>query len=318
MRLLLRFRHFVIAFLTTSVLIQPAKALDTATITSSIASEDCVDYQVVGMCYWLMCTMFGCKVQTSVKVRHYIPDAVVSAYSNTGDNPWSEVSFMNVTHSQATGGGDATTNHEDENNLSRFKDADVIGHPGIAVFNAMADSYSCEGAGTPFMPYLIGTLDFLAWRQNIPEMVYPEALIPGMREVGNLANHWGNLYPRGGFLHQSDDYKTAAVIAQRAGDIVTRTWQPHVYLPLLADQKDGYWPAGDLIEGDASTGKWQDLAPTPSRTCQIFPHSSSETQATDGGYAFALWRPYSCCQRKGQIFLFSIDFNNPNQGSNSR
>ena len=34
---------------------------------------------------------FGCSVRTSVKVRHCIPDAVVSSYSNTGENPWIEV-----------------------------------------------------------------------------------------------------------------------------------------------------------------------------------------------------------------------------------
>ena len=33
----------------------------------------------------------------------------------------------------------------------------------------------------------------------------------------------------------------------------------HVYQPLLANARDGYWPAGALMEGDASTGKWQEL-----------------------------------------------------------
>ncbi|HCF4369869.1 TPA: TIGR03756 family integrating conjugative element protein, partial [Pseudomonas aeruginosa] len=36
--------------------------------------------------------------------------------------------------------------------------------------------------------------------------------------------------------------------------------------------------------------------------------SGPKTQAVDGDYAWALWRPYSCCQRKGQIFLGSTDF----------
>src|SRR3546814_2748302 len=72
-------------------------------------------------------------------------------------------------------------------------------------------------------------------------------------------NLWGNVYPRGGFLHQTDDFKTGAVIAQRAGDVVTRRGQLHVYQPLLANARDGYWPAGALMEGDASTGKWQEL-----------------------------------------------------------
>ncbi len=135
------------------------------------------------------------------------------------------------------------------------------------MFNQFVSSsgYFCEGAGTAFMPYLLSTLDTLAWRYNVPEMVYPEALIPGLREVGarTTLNLWGNVYPRGGFLHQTDDHKAGAVVAQRAGDVVTRRGQIHVYQPLLANSRDGYWPAGALMEGDASTGKWQELTPSP-------------------------------------------------------
>ncbi len=62
-----------------------------------------------------------------------------------------------------------------------------------------------------------------------------------MREIGTRTglNLWGNVYPRGGFLHHVDDYKAAAVVAQRAGDIVTRRGQIHVYQPLLASASDG-------------------------------------------------------------------------------
>ena len=75
-----------------------------------------------------------------------------------------------------------------------------------------------------------------------------------MREIGTRTrlNLWGNVYPRGGFLHQADDYKAGAVVAQRAGDVVTRRGQLHVYQPLMANARDGYWPAGALIESDAA------------------------------------------------------------------
>src|SRR3546814_10178466 len=49
-------------------------------------------------------------------------------------------------------------------------------------------------------------------------------------------------------------------------DVVTRRGQLHVYQPLLASSRAGYWPAGALIEGDASTGKWQELTPRLSNT----------------------------------------------------
>jgi integrating conjugative element protein (TIGR03756 family) len=289
-----------------------AFALDTATIVSSTLSPDCLSYRVVGICYWLYCTPFGCSVKTSVKVKHYVPEAVVSSYSNTGENPWSEVRSMSLPNAAAQAGGDGTTNEDHESNLGKFKNADVIGHPGGSVFSEFAgqSGYFCKGAGTAFMPYLLSTLDTLAWRYNVPESVYPESLMLGMREIGTRStfNLWGNVYPRGGFLHQADDYKSAAVVAQRAGDIITRRGQVHVYQPLLADQQEGYWPPGALIESDASTGKWQELTPTLSSRCAVFPNSDPHVQARKGDYAWALWRPYRCCERQGQTFLGSTDF----------
>ncbi|WP_017707655.1 TIGR03756 family integrating conjugative element protein, partial [Pseudomonas syringae] len=175
---------------------------------------------------------------------------------------------------------------------------------------ASASGYACQGAATPYMPYLLSTLDTVAWRYGVPESVYPEALIPGRREVGGLTSGdmWGSVYPRSGFIHQVDDYKAASVIAQRAGDVVTRSGQVHVYQPLLAQPQPGYWPAGELIETDATTGKWQELTPALSQSCAVFPNSQTRMQATDGAYAWALWRSYSCCKRAGQTFLGSTDF----------
>ena len=290
-----------------------AFALDTARVMSSALSLDCLEYRVVGLCFWLRCSIYECDVETSVQVRHYVPDAVVSSYSNTGENPWDDVAFMSPPNATAVRGGDGTTDQANENDMAKFKNADVIGHPAGAVFNEFVGQfgYICPGAGTPFVPYLLSTLDSVAWRYNLPEMLYPESLIPGIREVGSRQslNLWGNVYPRGGFLHQVDDYKAAAVVAQRAGDVVTRRGQVHVYQPLLSNERDGYWPAGALIEGDESTGKWQELAPRTSSSCAVFPNLNTREQATDGGYMWALWRPYSCCQRQGQIFLGHVEFN---------
>lgn len=298
--------------LLLSVITLRAMAVNTATIAASSLSTDCLAYRVVGVCYWLRCTTFGCSVRTSPKVRHYVPDAVVSSYSNTGQNPWLELRPISAPNPTAQGGGDGTNATSQENNLSKFKNADVIGHPAGALFNQFAgqSGYVCAGAGKPLMPYLLSTLDTIAWRYNIPEAVFPEALIPGIREVGSRLgfNLWGAVYPRGGFLHQVDDRKAAAVVAQRAGDIVTRPGQLHVYQPLIAAPSAGYWPAGPLLESDSSTGKWQALAPSLSTSCAVFPNNLPNIQAEDGGYTWALWRPYSCCKRQGQTFLGSTDF----------
>lgn len=310
-------RHLACLLLSVT---STAFAIDTASITSSTFSLDCLDYRIVGICFWLRCSIYDCEVETSVQVRHYVPDSVVSSYSSTGENPWIDVATMSRPNSTAVSGGDGSTDQVNESDMAKFKNADVIGHPAGFIFNQFATQlgYICPGAGTPFTPYLLSTFDTLAWRYNIPEMFYPESLVLGTREIGSRQslNLWGNVYPRGGFLHQVDDHKSAAVVAQRAGDIVTRRGQPHLYQPLLpreiqvVEGQDGYWPAGALVESDARTGKWQELTPTLSSTCAVFPHRNPRVQAPHGGYAWALWRPYSCCERRGQIFLGHVEFAN--------
>ncbi|AZF10261.1 hypothetical protein C4J93_2063 [Pseudomonas sp. R2-37-08W] len=288
----------------------PSTALDTVSITASVLSPDCFEYRVVGICFWLLCTPFGCTVKTSTKVRHFIPELVISSYATTGSNPWTEMAALSYPISGAEGGGNLITPNNQRDNLLRFKNVDGIGHPGgwAATRLASQSGYACASGATAFMSYYLSTLDSLAWRHGIPESLYPESLLPGVHEIGRqlAGNMWGNVYPRQGFLVQPDDFKAAAVMAQRAGDFITRNWQPHVYLPLTPAPRDGYWPPGPIIENDASTHKWQLLYPQVQPTCAIFP--SNPVQSTDGGYAWSLWRPYSCCKREGQTFLFSIDF----------
>ncbi|WP_437884535.1 TIGR03756 family integrating conjugative element protein [Pseudomonas sp. LRF_L74] len=288
----------------------PVFAFNSSSLVSSVMSPDCIDYQVVGLCFWLLCTNYGCSVETSTKVRHFIPELVVSSYADTGANPWEDVASYSSPTGDAQGGGNVITPNERRDSLGRFKNVDGIGHPGgWAVTQALSQSgYACKSGATAYMSYYLSTLDSLAWRAGIPESAYPEAITPGLREIGwqFSANMWGNVYPRQGFLVQPDDFKAAAVMAQRAGDFITRDWQPHVYWPLTPDEEDGYWPPGPIEENDATTHKWQLLYPTLENTCAIFP--SDTTQSEDGGYAWSLWRPYSCCERKGEVFLFSIDF----------
>lgn len=40
----------------------PATAITTPQIIASALAPDCLQYRVVGICYWLLCTPFGCTV----------------------------------------------------------------------------------------------------------------------------------------------------------------------------------------------------------------------------------------------------------------
>src|SRR5690606_10498638 len=109
-----------------------------------------------------------------------------------------------------------------------------------------------------------------------------------------------------------------ALNAQRAGDIVTRLEQPHVYVPLTAsgslDQQ--VWPPGPLAETDPTTGTWQMLLPVADSGCEVFGVNDLASVSGWGGgrvdpegdYVWNLWRPYQCCERAGEVFLLSIDW----------
>ncbi|MCX9039238.1 TIGR03756 family integrating conjugative element protein [Citrobacter portucalensis] len=291
----------------------PLRAITTPEIALSALAPNCVQYRVAGLCYWLYCTPFGCSVRTSVKVSHFRPDLVVSAYSITGQNPWVEMALLSPPlPGIAEGGGDTHPRAANQHSKIRFKNADAIGFPAgdeLAKFFTQF-GYVCSPSSRPFEPYFLSQLDMLAWRSGVPEMTYPEALTPGLREVAKGGDMWGNIYPRAGAISQTHDYKAAAVIAQRVADLVTRSHQPHIYTPLVASPHAGYWPPPPVIEGNSGNHQWQILTPTKSAACSVFPDGSAtatyaDKQAEDGAYAWTLWRPYKCCPRRGQTFLGS-------------
>lgn len=283
-------------------------SLNTASIMASSASTSCLDYKVIGTCFWLFCTKFGCKIRTSTKIKHYIPEVVVSSYNHQAQNPWVEMNFL----SNGVKGGDYQSPRKDYTQAT-FKNVDVIGHPQGAISQMLnSTGYYCKSQTTPFVPYYLSGLDFLAWRFGVPEMVYPEALIPGMREIRANGDTWGNIYPRAGTVTQVHDYKASAVTAHRVADVVTNTFQPHVYIPIAKkdNQSNGEWFPPPVKEGDAKTHKWQQLHPVTSQSCAIFPDNPPSMLSENGSYAWALWRPYKCCKKRGQTFLYSIDWSN--------
>ena len=283
-----------------------------AKILEQSANVSCLAWKPVGICVWLKCTPFGCSLESSVKVRHYIPDVVVSTYPVTGKSPWVETQVMSSPNASAQSGGSnkegSTTRIE---TAFLFKHADVIGSPGTLWVSALSGFYTCDPTTTPYVPYFISTLDN-AWRE--PSLETPLTLKNISRQVSSGLSTWGSVYPRIGFVHQGHDYKAGAVAAQRVGDIVTRKFQPHIYYPIVFRGKQGQWPPGKLIEGKSITGTWQQLIPsTQSSSCRVFADKSDSTSILSdpfssrinevAGYSYNLWRPYRCCKRKGQTLV---------------
>ncbi|MBN2607449.1 MAG: TraU family protein, partial [Thiotrichales bacterium] len=77
-----------ISILAASINVQ-AEEINTADVVSRTTSAmlSCADYKVTGICYWLLCTPFGCSVKTSVRVSHYLPDITVQTYRDAEEPP---------------------------------------------------------------------------------------------------------------------------------------------------------------------------------------------------------------------------------------
>ena len=87
-----------LAGLIVVLMLHLSAASHAATITTpgivaqtAAATFTCMRWMPVGVCFWLRCSWRGCRVRTSLKVGHYNPDLVVSAYNELGGNPWAEI-----------------------------------------------------------------------------------------------------------------------------------------------------------------------------------------------------------------------------------
>ncbi len=314
----------------TSLLLLPFTTLyahDVTTLDLIAASKNalpsCVNWQIVGQCSWLHCSFDGCKVRTSVKIGHYQPDLVVSVYSQFSQHPWREIRvayeaiykntldrIVRTRWNSPSGGGVR------RNRSLHFFEADAIGHPVESLQDYLPHDYACWSQTERLQNYFASAFDALAWRESKLESLQPPSLIPGLREVGTWPiNTWGSVYPRSGWVAQPDPAKAAAVVAQRVGDIVTRRNQGHVYRHVQGS-KTGVWPPGPLVEHDSDTGTWQMVSPKVDSSCSAFGENDSLSAESwshnrvnqSRSWVWNLWRPYKCCARRGQVFLFDVDW----------
>lgn len=345
-------RRLIAVLIMVSVL--PARGQDftSADIVAVAGSNsDCLQWRVARICFWLVCGLFYCSIETSAKVAHNLPDLVVTSYNQPGESPWIEGRAVAGAVSTGAGAGLiaaltglpfgggtlSSDNNENRQNL-RFKEVDVIGSPTGVLTDVLADftGYLCPSQVDPMLPYYLSGVDALAWRTGIPDKFRPEALTPGLRQIGNWPfNTWGGVFPRMGFLVQTDDAKVGAVTSQRAIDIVLQPGQPHVYVPLgsegftqtqvgraeatTSDEcliSGGRWVPEDedhpqgpgaceqqpsvlwLPPGNEKKPSWQMVSPLPSRTCEAFGapgHWSEGRVSPTGDYGHLYWRCYECC-----------------------
>jgi integrating conjugative element protein (TIGR03756 family) len=212
------------------------------------------------------------------------------------------------------------TQNRNHNNLI-FQEASAYGH-------LFSGQIYCPSDTDAIVPVFSSELDSFSWRWGGLDSLTFEAVIPGLREIGNWpANTWGAVYPRTGWTIQHSEPKSSAITTQRVGDIITRENEPHIYITILDDryvyEEDEMmgWPPKELEENTNEHGWWQ-ITQLESNSqgsggfsldlqCLIF--GENDTASTtgwgggkvqeDGEYRYTLWRPYTCCEVDVGIFV---------------
>ena len=284
-------------------------SLTTADVLTSSVCPDCLDYQVIGACVWMTCTPVGCDFDTSIKVKHRLPDAVVLSYPETGESPWKGLKWLSPENTFSQGGGKSHTRSVQglDNPSTTFHNVDVIGHPGAkTVYEMLAGfGFFLQSPTTAFMPYYLSSLDPLGWRYNLPDQFSLESLKPD--SLGNF----GSVYPRGGFALQPHPLKAAALSAFRAMHVVTRKNQSRLYQPLVGTRRAGYWPPSGVSTSNQETA-FQMIYPHTQTDAYLWPQFNDATSITDpyasqrsdkGDYAWAVWRLYKGCERQGAVLV---------------
>ncbi len=275
-------------------------------LTNTLAGGlQCLDWKITGICVYLKCGIFGCKIVTKPKIEHNMPDLVFSAHQQPGDNAWLEARLAHGTVAKAglqalmspvspiVDSGDmsgANSKLKGAGQAVAFNDVHAIGNPYAVLITkaSMGVPFLCKSYVKPLFPYILTELDAIAWRFELIEAAaHPSSWVPGAYEIGSWPlNTWGAVYPRIGSVHQVDPPKAAAVTVQRAADIVTKTKQiPHVYVPYASDNDEEY-TVGDITattraDCEASDGFWDTLTDIPKciqqKFTQFLPSGSEKT-----------------------------------------
>ncbi|MDE0612303.1 MAG: TraU family protein [Gammaproteobacteria bacterium] len=172
-----------------------AETFTTVDVARRSLQSNCLDWKIVGVCLWLHCKYGRCRINTTPRVSHYLPDLVFTAYDHTGFSPWTELRALLPGVGNLLQGGSFPSTETADQHYLRFKEVDAIGHPfplRRKVFNVV---YLCRSQAKPMFPYFISVLDHAEWRGGL-ESARPESLTPGLREIGDWPRYsWGSVFP---------------------------------------------------------------------------------------------------------------------------
>lgn len=157
--------------------VPPANTNTLGVLAATVAAApSCISYMVTGVCFFLRCTPFGCTVETSIRVSHYMPDVVVSTYNDQYIHPWRDVGGAvsgigdrigaAILHTPLDASGNTTAKSRGAAEPVTSKTVDAIGNPAVLINNA----------GTQMV--VPGITELMSFPSTLPEILAEWAVAP--------------------------------------------------------------------------------------------------------------------------------------------
>ena len=180
-----RFMQALRAVPLTLVLLLPLSASATFTtigvLKESISAlPSCLHYQIKGVCFFITFKRGIPRIRTSIRVKHYLPEAVVSTYQQPTDHPWIEIGMPMSTMAWGLGtviassvlptsvlgldgaGETAANGITNKTDWVTYKNADAYGNPAAHITDLMS------GRLPPISNFTLpGFTEISAWSRNV-------------------------------------------------------------------------------------------------------------------------------------------------------
>lgn len=288
----------IVLYIGLSLLNNPAEAtigFNTIDLVQNSMQPKCLDWRVVGVCFWLKCSP-KCKIRMTPKISHYLPDYTVT--TSPDQCPWQEANLLssNFLSSKAlavaikTAGGNPGRGGSIGKYPMKFKESMVVGNPAAQIGRLFNARFLCKSKAQPMRIYFDSrqVANAATWRgmglsktQNLiaTDIDRMETWTLGSRVIGrskaisaqlgaqlaSVYDGWGGVYPRRGTVLQADDVKAGAVIAQRAIEIVIRNNEGYAGAIQVDTYDDERWESWNDIHTETQTqcqalgGRWRAL-----------------------------------------------------------
>jgi integrating conjugative element protein (TIGR03756 family) len=319
------FKAMALLILAVSASGAYAGGINTAEIVlkTSVAAPKCLKYKVQGVCYWTKPGLIP-TVATTLKVRHYLPEAVVSVYTRKSKNPWIEMRVLESGASSVSdklfstltsariGDGSIRGANQGLDNIHLFE-ASVIGNPlGAGLMKYFPTLLLHKAKSEPFVPYYSSILDAISWRSPEVEVAnWWRVLDPKYSISPDGHSSWGSIYPRSGFVEHWNKNKASAVLAMRAFSIATTPAWTHVHQNIESNSCGEKCTTPGEAKHDKKT-LFQMIHPKTDSECHLLADEPDPEWTKEGkeqqSFSWVVWREYEGCISYPGKYIGSMNF----------